>query len=54
MINISSGDSPQYVFERTESSCGLFWNIDGDGGIRQRGILVVWIRDLSWVLANGG
>ena len=53
MIDIGGGDGPQDVFEKIESFCGLFWNIGEDDGIRQRCILVVWIRDLS-VSAGGG
>ena len=50
MVDISSGDGPQDVFERTESCCGFSGNINGNDEIRKRCILAVWIWDLSWVL----
>ena len=52
MIDIHGGDGPQGVFERTKSFCGLFWNINWNGGIHNRCILAVRIRHWSYLLAG--
>ena len=45
VLGIDGGDSSQYSLKGTESICGLFCDIDRDGGSPRRGVLPVSIRN---------